>query len=302
MTDQPMPSEPANFPAPVTPVAVVEYYASPVRPAPTPVAEVERIESIDILRGFAVMGILFVNIQFMALPMQQVEDLKWRTMPMLDGAARLVVHVFFELKFITLFSFLFGAGLAIMMQRLESTGRPFVSVYVRRLLVLLVIGILHGVFLWYGDILAVYAVLGFAALLFRHCRPRTLLIWAATLFVIPVIGLLAFAAYDPKADWSTPDWSSYATSGQVAMSQPTSSAATAPAAAQSSQDPVIRFFAFLDDEIRVYRTGSFGEVTALRTCFFLITSLFVLPILYIWRCLAMFLLGMCAVKLRVIFC
>lgn len=264
-----------------------------------PVAEAERITGIDALRGVAVIGILMVNIQFMAIPMQQAMDLKWREMPFLDGMARLIVHLFFELKFITLFSLLFGAGLAIQMERLQRTGRPFVRIYIRRLLVLLVIGLIHGILLWYGDILAVYAILGFAALLFRNCRPRTLIIWSAALFLVPVAGLFIGAAVDPVADWTTPDWSSFAASTATSKIQPATDAATSQVVVQSEPDPVDRFIAFMADETRIYQSGTFGECVALRASYFLIFNMSIMPIIYIWRCLSLFLLGMAAVRLRV---
>jgi len=277
--------------------------ARPIEPPPAgpaaPLAEAERIKSIDVLRGFAVIGILMVNVQFMAIPMQQAMDLKWRDMPLLDGVARLIVHLFFELKFITIFSLLFGAGLAIQMERLQRTGRPFVRVYVRRLFVLLLIGLVHGILLWYGDILTVYAVLGFAALLFRNCRPRTLIIWSAALFVVPVAGMLVAAAINPNADWKTPDWSKFAGAATTSASQPTTATASAPATVPFEPDMVERFMAFMADETRIYQSGTFGECVALRASYFVIFNVSIMPFIYIWRCLSMFLLGMAAVRLGV---
>lgn len=262
----------------------------------SPVTDSERIESIDVLRGIAVMGILFVNIQFMAMSFQEIEKLDWRALPRLDGLARLAVSLFFEYKFITLFSFLFGAGLAIQMERLMRTSRPFVGVYVRRLLVLLLFGILHGVLLWYGDILAVYAVLGFAALLLRNSRPRTLAILASILFVIPVIGIMGFAAYEPEADWRTPSWESMGFGSTQPAAQSSTTSASAPPEADELPDEVRRILSFLVDERRVYRTGSFGEIVLLRAFYFVFVNGYVMLVLYLWRCLAMFLLGIAAVK------
>jgi len=302
MTDQPTPAGLADPQATFTPSTVADYHASSERLPATPVSEVERIESIDVLRGIAVMGILFVNIQYMALPFHTNENQHWRGLPPLDGIANLIVQVFFQLKFITLFSFLFGAGLAIMMERLERTGRPFVAVYVRRLLVLLAIGIFHGIFLWFGDILAVYAILGFAALLLRKSSPRTLLIVAAILFLLPIPAYLGFAALDPTADWTTPSWSAMAHELQSSMATTraaTSATASGPAIDSPTAAPsiVVRFLTFLDNETQVYQSGSFGEVLALRTFYFVFTGLFSLPFFYLWRCLSMFLAGIAAVRL-----
>jgi len=307
MSEIPPPIDPPQSGDPI--MAAPAGYAAGSLPA-EPVADTDRIVSIDVLRGFAVMGILMVNIFFMALPMHAVEAIRWRDLPFPDNVARMVVQVFFELKFITLFSFLFGAGLAIQMQRLEATGRRFIPVYVRRLLVLLLIGVFHGVLLWYGDILAVYSLIGFAALLFRNCPPRTLLIWAIAFFIVPVLGLSLIAALDPEASWSESTWSAYVTSPPQA-SQPTdtpaSSSTTGPAALPTARSPypdvppaILRFLAFLDDEARIYRSGSFGEILAHRAAYFVIANIGSMPVLYFWRCLALFLLGMAAVKSRFI--
>ncbi len=96
-------------------------------------------------------------------------------------------------------------GFTLQMMRAEAKGRRFVPVYLRRSLVLLVIGVLHGILFWVGDILAIYAALGVLLLLFRHMRPRNLLIWAVVILLLPslfMIGanlLLEFARQDPAA-------------------------------------------------------------------------------------------------------
>ncbi len=104
-----------------------------------------------------------------------------------DRLAGLVIRLLAEGKFYPLFSFLFGFGLAIQMKRAEARGAPFAHLYRRRLVLLLGIGLTHAVLLWYGDILVTYAVLGFLLLAFRHRRPKTLLIWAAVCWLLPVV-------------------------------------------------------------------------------------------------------------------
>ncbi len=112
-----------------------------------------------------------------------------------DRLAGFFIRLLAEGKFYPLFSFLFGFGLAMQMTRAEASGAPFARLYRRRLVVLLGIGLLHAVLLWYGDILVTYAVLGFLLLAFRHRRPKTLLIWATVCWVLPVVmtGLLFLA-------------------------------------------------------------------------------------------------------------
>jgi uncharacterized protein len=92
-----------------------------------------------------------------------------------------VEKVLFEFKFISLFSALFGAGLIVQMTRAERRGVRFVPLYLRRLVVLAVIGLLHGLLLWYGDILLTYAVLGAILLVLRRISARTMTIIATVI-------------------------------------------------------------------------------------------------------------------------
>ena len=171
--------------------------------AKEPTQPSERVAVIDILRGFAVFGILLVNMLYFAHPVYRaVLDIGTWTNP-IDQAASLFIAFFAEGKFFTLFSLLFGLGLAIQLQRAEAKGRSVVPLYVRRLLVLLLIGLAHAVLLWWGDILVYYALLGFVLLLFRHSEPRWLLRWALALLIIPLamtagrVTLLEFARATP---------------------------------------------------------------------------------------------------------
>jgi uncharacterized protein len=147
-----------------------------------PVPPQERIVSMDVLRGFALLGILLVNILFFCGPMQENLMRPWREAahPWLRAGVTWLVQG----KFYCLFSFLFGMGFSVQMSRLESRGAAAGRIYSRRLLALLAIGILHGTLIWMGDILAFYALAGFLLLAFRKRQPRTLLIWAACLLAV----------------------------------------------------------------------------------------------------------------------
>ncbi|MGB3714522.1 MAG: M28 family peptidase [Candidatus Promineifilaceae bacterium] len=148
----------------------------------SPVGGRERIEVVDILRGFAIFGILLVNMYGfagMALNPQNYSGL--------DRVVVILILLFAQAKFYSLFSFLFGWGMWIQMSRAIAKGVNFVPLYIRRMLVLLAIGILHGIFIWTGDILTVYAILGLLLLLFRNSSERTLLIAIALLLLLPMI-------------------------------------------------------------------------------------------------------------------
>ena len=117
-----------------------------------PIQAGERVQVIDMLRGFALLGILLVNMQFFNTPSYLLST-EARQLAPVDRVATWLINFFAEGKFYTMFSFLFGFGFAVQLVRAEARGVRFVPVYLRRLFVLLLIGIVHGLLLWYGDIL-----------------------------------------------------------------------------------------------------------------------------------------------------
>jgi len=144
-----------------------------------PVPPAERIKVIDILRGFALFGVLLINMRNFDLPGQEWTgngDLValWLTIALGDS------------KFWTLFSFLFGLGFALQLGRAEARGVRFLRVYLRRLGVLLLFGVLHHL-IYGGDILFDYAVVGFLLPLFYGRSSKTILVVAALCFVIPIM-------------------------------------------------------------------------------------------------------------------
>jgi uncharacterized protein len=154
-------------------------------PAGGPVGAAERLEVVDVLRGFALFGILLINITAFKSPGGppglgfQGGDLDRLV---IQGTLLLV-----ESKFFTLFSFLFGLGFSIQLLRAQARGDRFVPRFARRLLALLLFGVLHVALLWDGDILILYALVGFLLLLFRNASPRALLRWVAALFLVPIL-------------------------------------------------------------------------------------------------------------------
>jgi len=149
-----------------------------------PIAATERIEAMDVLRGFALLGILLMNIEGFVGPVMASGTGVDPALGGLDRTVDLLVYVLVQGKFYTLFSLLFGMGFAVMSQRAEQAGRPFAGVYWRRGLVLLGIGVAHAVFVWAGDILLTYALCSFLLLAFRPL-PHRWYVW---------LGLGAYAA------------------------------------------------------------------------------------------------------------
>ncbi len=159
---------------------------APAAPLPlVPVHPSERNPTIDVLRGFALLGILVVNMELFINPLQQLLFPLAPTVGTVDRFADWCVRFFAEGKFYSLFSFLFGLGFGIQLLRAEQRGRSIVPVYLRRLLVLFLIGLIHLLLIWVGDILTFYALAGIALLFFRNARPRTLVIWAVILLALP---------------------------------------------------------------------------------------------------------------------
>lgn len=176
--------------------------AGPVAAAPT--EPTTRLQLVDALRGFALFGILVVNLndftQHWALSPEQRALLA--TAPT-DQAANFLRFMFGYGKFNTIFSFLFGLGFAMFLARAPERGAEFLTLYRRRLTVLLAIGLVHMTFVWYGDIIALYAALGFVLVLFRRASDRSLLVWAAVLIVshplLTSATVLSNGALDPGA-------------------------------------------------------------------------------------------------------
>ncbi|MDE8651106.1 DUF418 domain-containing protein [Novosphingobium sp. H3SJ31-1] len=173
-------------------------------PAPAgPAPGKDRIEALDALRGFALFGILLANLPYWAgLPFASPEELKALAGRIDLQAFSAFFNFVLDGKFYTLFSLLFGLGFALQLDRLERRGADGLRIFRRRMAALLLIGCLHIFLIWDGDILTLYAALGFALPLFRRTSDRALLVWAlAFLFGVPVAGvaLCAAAGIEPGA-------------------------------------------------------------------------------------------------------
>ncbi len=151
-----------------------------------PTAGGDRIQLLDTLRGLAILGILLINVHVMGWPIYYELFPALHSQAPWDLAAEALKTFFVENKFYTLFSFLFGLGMAIQLERHRASGRAFTPFFVKRLLILAAFGLVHGVFVWSGDILLIYALLGFPLLLFQRARQGWLLAWAALAILSPM--------------------------------------------------------------------------------------------------------------------
>ncbi len=144
-----------------------------------------RIRTLDLIRGVAVLGILAVNVAGFAAPDSAVysPDMP-RPGVFADHAAWLLTFVLFEGKMRALFSVLFGASLLLFVERADAAGRDGARLQARRLVWLLLLGYLHFALIWDGDILFLYAAIGFVALAVRGWRPVQLVTAAALVLAL----------------------------------------------------------------------------------------------------------------------
>lgn len=153
-----------------------------------PVATAGRIDLLDGLRGAAIFGILIANMMVVSgyFFLSGAERALLPTAAA-DDVVAFLVRMLLEGKFYSIFSLLFGYGFAVQFASAAARGVEFAPLFRRRLRGLLLIGLAHAVFLWYGDILLLYALLGFLLLRFRQSTDRTLLRVTVACLVLPVV-------------------------------------------------------------------------------------------------------------------
>src|SRR5579862_833657 len=179
---------------------------SPSESKAGPITASERILYIDILRGMALFGILAANMRGFNAPESVYGNIKVLFHGRADLIAQAFIDTFIQGKFVTLFSFLFGLGFAVQFTRAEARGAKFMSFYPRRLAALALFGLIHGILIWWGDILLSYALAGAILLFFRKREQWTLVWWAAGIFSVPILigtgltiaGLLGHGPFRPQ--------------------------------------------------------------------------------------------------------
>ena len=208
-----------------------------------PVKPVERIIDLDILRGIALFGILVVNLYIFSNPLAILAADSGLWYDWYNQAYLFFSRIFFEGKFITLFSFLFGLGFYIFTERLKVKGLQVRRVFFRRMFLLFLIGMLHGWLIWAGDILAPYAVAGIIIMLFLYRTDKTIKVWMGIF-----IGgfLLLFTLLSAFIMWgmTIPDVAAGIKEGFMEVSE-------------EFQDLLVRGY-------EIYATGTFSEMIEYR--------------------------------------
>ncbi|WP_240620192.1 DUF418 domain-containing protein [Peribacillus acanthi] len=146
----------------------------------------KRIETIDILRGIALLGIFLVNMPSFFSPVLHIDPYSYYKEG-IDRNLSYIVDVIAQASFYPLFAFLFGYGAVLLERSLENKGLKFKTTYTRRMLALLGFGVVHAFLVWHGDILINYAILGLIYLLFHKLNGKTLLWVGSLLYLIPQI-------------------------------------------------------------------------------------------------------------------
>ena len=182
------------------------------QPAAAPTRPRERIVAIDILRGFALLGILIMNIQGFAMPAAAYfNPTAYGDMTAANRWVWILSHIFADQKFMTIFSLLFGAGIVLMSGKLDEREQRAWRVHYRRTFWLLIFGLAHAYLLWSGDILVAYALCGFWVYWLRKLRPGWQMALGALIISIPSALLLGTSLSMPfippetvhelQADW-----------------------------------------------------------------------------------------------------
>lgn len=181
-------------------------------PVLNPTTSRERIEMIDSLRGFALTGVCLANLGIFSFYYLSDNTQKGNLpLPVLNSILGYIIYFFVDAKFWTLFSIMFGLGASIFISRADGLHKNGRALYARRLSILLIIGLIHSIFLWNGDILVDYALAGFILLIFSNKKNVSLVIWGIILGALLslIIRILQFkflpataeliANLDPKA-------------------------------------------------------------------------------------------------------
>jgi len=243
-----------------------------------------RYESLDAIRGVAVMGILAMNIAAFALPFAAYSNpMAGGPVGSIDLGTWFFNFVLIDSKMRGMFSMLFGASTLLVIESADSAGRSAASVHYSRMFWLALFGLAHFYLIWFGDILFLYAMCGLLLFAFRNLSVKALTIWAIVFFVIGIgflgsgwaVMALAEAGKLP-ADMM----------GEMRKGLAEMDAEMGPGAASYAK------------EMAIY-LGSYASIVAHRTSETL-TEPFVAVMMFLWETMGLMLLGMALFKSRML--
>lgn len=239
-----------------------------------PISLNERIVSLDVLRGVAILGILLMNIvAFSMVSSAYFSPEVYNELAGPNWWTWLTLHYLVDTKFMSIFSILFGAGVCIFMERAQAKSHAAWKLQLSRMGWLLLIGMIHAYLIWYGDILVSYAVCGVAVAFMRKWNPIVLFISGiVVMFLIPIgLWLLVY--------WSIQYWPE---ESLVEMQQ------SADLSSQTAQA-----------EIAAY-TGPWSGQLGHRVPLVLVMHFFILPLYICWHVIGLMMVGMAAYKWKIL--
>ncbi|MFO0809536.1 MAG: DUF418 domain-containing protein [Gemmataceae bacterium] len=260
-----------------------------------PVAPTERFGALDALRGFALLGILTMNV-IAGMPEAAYFN------PTVAGGftgwnfvAWLVGYLVFNEKMMSIFSMLFGAGLILFSDRATVRGGSSTPIFLRRTVALLVFGLLHAYFLFYGDILYTYALCSLAVYWFRNLHPRTLLTLGVVMLLPGVVMMAAYGGFFRYARSAE----ARIEAARVAGTTPTPLDIQLAKAWQEARDDAQPSQAKIDEEIDLHRHGGYLATTRHRIKESLGMQTVIFATMLLWSCGGRMLIGMGLMKLGV---
>lgn len=230
----------------------------------------QRQVQLDVLRGFAVLGILVMNIQAFSMPIAAYTNpTVWGDLTGLNYAVWLSGHLLADQKMMALFSVLFGAGIVLFAERAQAREHSATRLHYRRMFWLLVFGLLHAYLLWFGDILVLYAVCGAVVFWARRWSIVPLLVTGLLVLSVSSVIYLFFGL-------SLPHWPAEQVAAMIDESwQPTAEV--------------------LAREVAAYRGGWLAQME-MRVPTVIMFQTFVLAIWGFWRAAGLMLIGMALYK------
>ena len=163
------------------------------------VPSTNRIDSLDLIRGVAILGILIMNItSFSQIGMAYLNPKLGAGIEGINGWIHSFAFLFADMRFMSMFSILFGAGMMLFVQNIEQKELKPVKYHYKRMFLLLGFGLIHAYLIWLGDILVPYAICGCLVFLIRNWSSKALVTVASILFMIPVVmNLLIYCTLSP---------------------------------------------------------------------------------------------------------
>ena len=145
----------------------------------------DRIESIDVLRGFALLGIMIMNISSFAMPSMAYFSPEVYDINILNHIIYSITHIIADQKFMAIFSMLFGASTMLLISSAKKRGKSPLLLFYSRNFWLLILGWIHSTYLWYGDILFIYALCAFHLYFYKNITPKKQFILGCLIYLIP---------------------------------------------------------------------------------------------------------------------